>query len=198
MADVHCLQQAIIRLVVGVVLAHADLLGDNALLLGHALRGEPRHGYEGQQGAQILLKAPHTVEIVARHGRGGECVGVHPIGRHALEGVPILGIKGLVLQKVGHPRRGVQPFPVLPAEAQIHPAVTGGKKSELLGVFRPHIHVDIQSIGQQAVADALAQRGIFQLVHPLSPPSPSGGIWYPASAFGRPRPPGPPSPPPPP
>ena len=46
---VQCLQHAGIDLPVGVVLDHADLLGDDALLLGDALLRKIGNGYEGQQ-----------------------------------------------------------------------------------------------------------------------------------------------------
>ena len=198
MADVHGFQQTIVHLVVRVVLAHADLLRDDALFLINALWRKPGNRHKGQQHTQVFLKAPHAVKIIARHGRGGKSIGIHPVGSHALKGVAILCVKGFVLQEVGYPRRGRQPLPILSPKPQIHPAVPGGKKGELLGVFRPHIHINAQPVGQCAVINTLAQGTVFQLVHRLTPPSPSDDKRCPASALGRPLSPDPPSPTPPP
>ena len=45
-----------VDLPVGVVLDHADLLTDDALLLGNALVGEIGNGHKGQQDPQVFLK----------------------------------------------------------------------------------------------------------------------------------------------
>ena len=170
--DIHSFQQTIIRLIIGIVLAHPDLLADDALLLGYALRREPRHRYERQQRAQIVLESSHSVEKVAGHGRGRERVGIRPVGSHALERVPILRIEGLVLQEMGHSRRRVQPFAVLTSKAHVHPTIPGGEKGKLFAVLRAHIHINVQSIRQHAVGYRLAQRGVFQLIHSRPPPFP--------------------------
>ena len=65
---VQGLQHPLIDLPLRVILDHADLLSDNALLLGHALVGEVRHRHKGQQLPQILVKMLRAVEVVGRHG----------------------------------------------------------------------------------------------------------------------------------
>ena len=62
------LQQHIIDGQVRVVLSHADFLGDNALLLTHALLCKIGHGYKGQQGAQIFRKPVGPLEVIPREG----------------------------------------------------------------------------------------------------------------------------------
>ena len=54
MAMIQGLHHPGVELPVGVVLDHADLLADDALLLGHALLGEIGDGDEGQQDLQIF------------------------------------------------------------------------------------------------------------------------------------------------
>ena len=52
---------------VGVVVSHADLLRDDALLLFHRLRREIRSGHEMQQHSQVLLKMLGALKIICRH-----------------------------------------------------------------------------------------------------------------------------------
>ncbi len=179
-SGVHGLHQLVVDLVAGVVLAHPDLLADDALLLGHALLGKPGLGHKGQQGAQVVLKALDALEVVARHGGGCVGVGVHPLGGHPLEGVSVLGVEHLVLQEVGHSLGGIHPFAVLPPEAQVHAAVPGGEKGELLAVLRAGVHVHVQPVGEDGMPDRLPQGGVIALNHGPRPPFPSGGIPCPA------------------
>ena len=75
-----------------------------------------------------------------------------------------------MLQEVGHSRRGVHPVPVLVVKAKVHATVTGGKKGELLGVFRPHIHQNLQAVFQAVAMNLLAQQLIFPQFHVSPPP----------------------------
>ena len=153
-----------IELPVGVVLDHADLLADDALLLGHALLREIGDRDEGQQDLQILLKVLRGVEVVAGHGVGGEGIGLRAVFRQLLEGVTLLGVEHLVLQVVGDARRCVQPLTVQ-TEAGVHPAVPGGKEGVLLGVLRLGDHADLQSVGQHLPVDGLADPLVKRLLH---------------------------------
>ena len=167
---IHGLHELVVHFHVRVVQAHADFLGNDALLLGHALLCKIRRGDKTQQGAQVILKAPGTLKIVARDGRSGKGIVHCPVGGHDLQHVSLLGIKHLVLQEVGHPCRSIHPVPVLVVKAQVHATVAGGKKGELLGVFRPHIHQNLQAVFQAVAMDILAQQLIFPQFHVSPPP----------------------------
>ncbi len=96
----------------GVVLNHAYFLADYALLLFHALRREIGDGNKAQKGAQIIVKALGTLKIIGGHGVAGKSVGLGPVGgEHGQGVVPVRGVKHLVLEKVGHSGRGVNPLP---------------------------------------------------------------------------------------
>ena len=153
-----------VELPVRVVLDHADLLADDALLLGHALLGEIGDGDEGQQDLQVLLKVLRGVEVVAGHGVGGEGVGLRAVLGQLLEGVALLGVEHLVLQIVGDARRGVQPLAVQ-AEAGVHAAVPGGEEGVLLGMLRLGDHADLQADGQNLPVDGLADPLVKRLLH---------------------------------
>ena len=62
--------------IAGVVLDHAYLLSDDALLLLHGLVGEVGGGDKLQQHAQVFLKARGAVKIIGGHAAGGEGVGL--------------------------------------------------------------------------------------------------------------------------
>ena len=153
-----------IDLPVGVVLDHADLLADDALLLGNALLGKIGDGHEGQQNLQILLKMVGGVEVVAGHGVGGEGVGLRTVLRQFLKGVALLGVEHLVLQIVGDARRGVQPLAVQ-LEAHVHAAVAGGEEGVLLDIAGLGHHADHQAVGQGLPEDRLAYPLVKGLSH---------------------------------
>ena len=164
MAMIHGPQHPGVDLPVGVVLDHADLLTDDALLLGNALVGEIGNGHKGQQDPQVFLKMLRGIEIVGRHGVGGEGVGLRAVFRQLLQGVALPGVEHLVLQIMGDARRGVQPLPVQ-TEPGIHTAVAGGEKGVLFGVAGLRHHADLQSVGQPFPADCLADPLIKSLFH---------------------------------
>ena len=153
-----------VDLPVGVVLHHADLLTDDALLLSHALLGEIGNGHKGQQNFKVFLKVVGGVEIIAGHGVGGKRVGLRAVLRQLLEGVALLGVEHLVLQIVGDARRSVQPLAVQ-AEAGVHAAVSGGEKGVFLGVAGLGHHVNLQSVGQGLPVDGLSQPLVKALLH---------------------------------
>ena len=161
---VEGLQHTVKDLVLGVVLHHADLLADDALLLGHALGGEPGHGDEGEEDLQVLLKLLRALEVVAGDVGGGEGVGTGTVGGQVLEGVAVLGVEHLVLQEVGHPGGGVVPGAVQ-LEAHVHAAVVGGEKGEALGEVRLHIHIDVEAVVQSGMPELLSDAGIFLGLH---------------------------------
>ena len=183
-------QQVDEHLPVGVVLDHADLLADDPTLLFHALPGEIGDGDEGEQGPKVLLKMLRGLKIVAGDGVAGEGVGGGPVGRQLLERVALSGVEHFVLQVVGHSGGGVVPGPVQP-EAQVHPAVIGGKEGVLLLKFRLGKDEHIQPVVQDLVEHRLPDPLKSDLLHGLSPPVPSENTRCPAPAFGRRRPPAP-------
>ena len=68
---VEALHEAGIYLPLRVILRHADLLGNDALLLGHALLSKPGDGYEAEQNAEIVVKVFRGFKVVGGHGAGG-------------------------------------------------------------------------------------------------------------------------------
>ena len=153
-----------VDLPVGVVLDHADLLGDDALLLGDALVRKVGNGDKGQEDLQVFVKVAGGIEVVAGHGVGGKGVGLRAVFGQFLEGVALLGVEHLVLQIVGDAGGGVQPTAVQ-LEANVHAAVAGGEKGVFLGVVRLGNHADFQAVGQGFPVDGLAQAFIVDGLH---------------------------------
>ena len=182
---IHGLQQLIVDHVFRVILAHADFLGNNPLLLGHTLPSEVGHGNETQQGTQVLLKPLGALEKIASNVGGSECVVHRTVGRQNLQCAPVLGVKHLVLQKMGNPRRRVHPSASIPTlEAQVHPPIPGGKKGKLFTIFRTFDHDHPQAVGQLMGVYCLSQCGIFQTLHLTLPPFRSVGKPCPVRLFG--------------
>ena len=99
--------------IAGVVLDHAYLLPDDALLLLHGLVGEVGGGHELQQHTQVFLKARGTVKVICGHAAGGEGVGLGAVGGENAEGVvPVGHIKHLVLEEVSYARGSIVPAAV--------------------------------------------------------------------------------------
>ena len=144
---VQGLHHLAIDLPLGIVLDHADLLGDDALLLLHALVGEVGDGHEGQQNPEIVVKMLGAVEIVGSDGVAGVGVGLGPTPGQVLHGAAVGGVEHLVLQIVGDAGRGIQPLAVQP-EAHIHAAVAGGEEGKFPGIAGLGHHADGQAVGQ--------------------------------------------------
>ena len=164
-------EQVVVNADARVVLAHADLLGDDALLLLYRLRREIGGGDKVQQHTQVFLKALGTLKIIAGDAAGGEGVGVGPVGGENAQGVfPVGQVEHLVFQKMGHARRGVQSLPVH-GEAAVGAAVIGGKD----GIGRAEAglgdHPQAQAVGQRGGIHALADIVVFIQLH-LHPPPP--------------------------
>ena len=147
-----------------VVLDHLDLLADDALLLLHALGGEPGDRDKGEEGLQILLKLLGALKIVPGDGRAGEGVGRGAVGRQILKGIALLGVEHLVLQKMGHTGGGLLPGPVQ-LKAHIHPAVVGGEEGEGLAEAGLYIHINGQAILEPGVEEGLSHPGIDRFFH---------------------------------
>ena len=85
----------------GVVVVHPDFLADDALLLLHRLRGEVGAGDEIQEDFQGLPEIAGAAEEIGGAVEGGEGVG-GGAGLGVLgEGVSVVALEHLVLQKVG-------------------------------------------------------------------------------------------------
>ena len=156
---VQGLQHPLIDLPLRVVLDHADLLSNDALLLGHALVGEVRHRHKGQQLPQIFVKMLRAVEVVGRHGVAGEGVRLGAVFGHLLHGVSVGGVEHLVFQIVGDACRGILPCAVL-LKAQVHAAVAGGVFPGVAGLVD---HIGRQAVFQAAEGHRLVNAGI---IHP--------------------------------
>ena len=142
------LHQLLIALPLGIVLDHADLLPDDALLLLHRLVGKIGYGDEGQQNLQVLIELLRGAEIVTGNGVGGKGIWLRAVFCQLLQRVALGGVEHLVLQIMGDARRGVQPLSVQ-LEFHIHAAVAGGKQSifPLEAFFR--YDADRQAVGQR-------------------------------------------------
>ena len=104
------------------------------------------------------------VEVVGRHGVGGEGIGLRAVFRQFLKGVALPGVEHLVLQVMGDARRGVQPL-AIQQEAGVHTAVAGGEEGILLGVAGLGDHADLQAVGQLLPADLFADALVKELLH---------------------------------
>ena len=80
MVVVKAAHELVIDDVVRVVVAHADLLADDALLLRHGLVGEVRRTHEAQQHAQVVVELVGGLEVVAGEPAGGVGVGLGAVG----------------------------------------------------------------------------------------------------------------------
>lgn len=84
----QALHQAVEHLVLRVVLHHADLLSDDALLLVHALLGEVGDGHKGQEDFQVIIELLRALEEIAGDGRAGEGVGEAPLAARSWRALP--------------------------------------------------------------------------------------------------------------
>ena len=158
-------QQIVVNPHTGVILAHADLLRDDALLLLHGLIGKIRGGDKVQQHPQIFLKALGALEVVAGDARGGKGVGVGPVCRENVQRVvAVRQVEHLMFQIVGHARRGVERPPVH-SKAAAGSAVIRGEGGVEGGKILLRHHADLQSVVQYGGVQRLADAGIIMLVY---------------------------------
>ena len=140
MAVVHGLEVVEHHPPLGVVIVHFDFLADDALLLADSLLCKVGGLYKVQQNLQGLVHLVRGGEQVAGGLEGGEGVGAGPCFGEALEGVPLLAFKELVLQVVGNALgHGFGASLVAALEAVVDGAVPGaengvGGAAMLLGV----------------------------------------------------------------
>ena len=108
------------------------------------------------------------VEIIGRHGVGGEGIGLRAVLCQLLEGVALLGVEHLVLQIVGDARRGMD-FPAVQQKIRVDGTVIRHKIGQLPGKTGPGQHQDPQAVGQGVHVKGLAQLGVFILRHWAAP-----------------------------
>ena len=127
MGGIELAQQPVVHGAAGAVLAHLDLLGDDALLLLHGLRREIGGGDKVQQQAQVFFKHPRAVEIVRRHIGRGEGIGIGAVLSQKRQSVvTVRQIKHLVFQIMGYAGWGVV-SDAIQCKAAVSPAVIGRK-----------------------------------------------------------------------
>ena len=159
------LQQIVVNRKAGIILAHADLLGDDALLLLHGLLGKVRGGDKVQQHAQVFLKALGALKVIAGDARGGEGVGVGPVCRQNVErAVAVRQVEHLVLQIMGHARRGVELAPI-DRKAAAGPAVVCGKGGVEGGKILLRHHAYLQAVVENGGIQRLADAGVIKLLY---------------------------------
>ena len=154
------LHQALVALPLGVILDHADLLPDDALLLLHRLFGEVGNGHEGEKDLQILIELLRGGEIVAGDGVGSEGVRLSTVGGQHLQGVALLGVEHLMLEVVGDACRGVQPLTIANLKAHVHAAVGSAEQSIRAAEILLGDDADLQAVGQRMAVDTFANAGI--------------------------------------
>ena len=155
------------------IVAHFDLLPDDALLLLHRLLREIRMLHKIQQNVQRRPHIPGTSKQIRRAVKAGECIGGRAGRGIPLERIAVLTFKQLVLQIMRDPRRhGGFLRVVADAEHIVDRSVAGGKHRVGRGVVRLGIHKNGQSGGMVDPHTALAGARIrkFLLVHAPSPP----------------------------
>ena len=130
---------------VGLVLAHTDLLTDDALLLLHRLLGEVGVLHELQQNLQAGQDILGGVEHIGGAVKGGVGVGAGAGLRKLTEGVALLALEQLVLQVVGDALGHL-----------LHAAVGGGQHVVHRAVFGGEHRVDGGSLGLRPHHDTQA------------------------------------------
>ncbi len=168
---VQALHQVHVHGVVRVVLAHADLLSDDALLLFHALRREVRRCDKAQQRAEVFLKILRALKIVCGDVAGGEGVRLRAVrGERRERVVAVRHVEHLMLQKMRHARRRVDPL-IAETEAAVAAAVVRGEHGKAAVILRLAQHAQAQPVRQRRAIERLADAGILFILH-RHPPFP--------------------------
>ena len=152
------------------VVVHLDLLPDDALFLINGLLGKVGLAHHFQQHVQALVQLFRRRKEIAGAVKGRESVGVGTGLGKLGKGVPVLVLKHLVLQEMGHARREMYLFVVQP-EVPVNGAKAGGINDMGAGVARHGPHDDRQARGQHfpLVGSGLLQNALF-FRHGYSPP----------------------------
>ena len=158
--------------IAGAVLAHADLLTDDALLLGDALLGIVRRGNVGEQQPEIFHEVFRTREIIRRVAGAGEGVGARAErGEVRKDVASVRHIKHLVLEEMGDARGRIDPLAVH-LEAAVRPAVARGEKGRVFAKARLDRDENGKPVRKNFLIQCFAEIGIFVLVHSVSASSP--------------------------
>ena len=176
---IQALHEIFIDLPFGIVLNHADLLGNNSLLLGNAFLRKIGNRHKGEQNFQILKEMLRGIKIVGRHGIGGEGIGLSAVLCQLLQGIALRRVKHLMLQVMGNACRCIQPFAVL-FKTHIHAAVACGKHGIFAAESPLGNDTDRQSVRQRMPDRLLAKARIIDYMQLTPPPFPSGNTRCPA------------------
>ena len=130
------IQKPVIKLVEGLVVAHTDLLTDDAHFLFHRLGGKIGLGHKFQKHGKIFVIAVGSGEEIRGHFRRGESVTACTKGGKMCEGVAaVLILKQLMLQKMGDTvGYGEKICIPIGLKYAMHRAVTGSKQGKRLFV----------------------------------------------------------------
>ena len=164
----HRAEQVLIGAGVGAVLIHADLLRDDAALLFHALRREPRREHHAQQDAEVFGELFGAVEIIGRHGIAGEGVRIAAVGREEVHRVVLRQIEHLVLQIVRHAIRRAA-GDAAAREGRINGAVVHAEEGVAAGKAGLRDDAEEQAVFKPLLPVALAEAREFMQCHASSP-----------------------------
>ena len=141
------------------VIHHADLLADDAALLGDVFLSEIRRKHKFQQDFQVFGKPVGAGEVIGGHGVAGEGVWACARARKLLQRVAVLVLEHFVLKEMRHARRGVVPLS-LKGKGCVHRAEIGREDGEgFAEAFLGQI-ADAQAVFQRAGLHPLAKGGI--------------------------------------
>ena len=158
--------------VAGAVLAHADLLRNDALLLGDALVGIVRRGDVGEQQPEIIHEVFRAGEVIRREAGAGEGVGAcAERGEVGKDVAPVRHIEHFVLEKMGDARGRIDPLAVY-LEAAIRPAVARGEKGRVFAKARLYRDKDGKPVRENFLVQRFAEIRVFVLFHSVPASSP--------------------------
>ena len=150
------------------VLAHSDLLIDDAVLPADAFLGEVGGGHKFHQKPQILFKILRAGEIVGRHVIAGEGVDIGAQGGEFRRHIPARQLEHFMFQKMGNAGGNVV-LPAVQTKIPVDGAEIRGKIGKLPGKPRLWNHQDIQPAGQGFGVQGLVQTLAVGMFHASTP-----------------------------